>query len=148
MLIFVVNIRPARTFWNSTHCLLSPFTLNWSRNLLRNPMWNMTVNNMSYSIYLLSTKIEKVYITKIIPFFFFVYVLQLVRFVRCCISVLDFRSKNVLISSNLSKQCYKISKGSENTIITDSVVLWKIQKFDWLIPETKWHSCLHNRALC
>ena len=33
-------------------------------------------------------------------------------------------------------------------IITDSVVLWKIQKFDWLILETKWHSCLHNRALC
>ena len=27
-------------------------------------------------------------------------------------------------------------------------MLWKIQKFDWLIPETKWHSCLHNRALC
>ena len=23
------------------------------------------------------------------------------------------------------------------SIITDSVVLWKIQKFDWLIPETK-----------
>ena len=22
-------------------------------------------------------------------------------------------------------------------IITDSVVLWKVQKFDWLIPETK-----------
>ena len=33
------------------------------------------------------------------------------------------------------------------TIITDSVVLWKIQKFDWLIPETNWHSCLHNKAL-
>ena len=33
-------------------------------------------------------------------------------------------------------------------IITDSVVLWKIQKFDWLLPETKWYSCLHNRALC
>ena len=33
-------------------------------------------------------------------------------------------------------------------IITDSVVLWKIHKFDWLIPETKWYSCLHNRALC
>ena len=33
-------------------------------------------------------------------------------------------------------------------IITDSVLLWKIQKFDWLIPETKWHSCLHNRTLC
>ena len=32
-------------------------------------------------------------------------------------------------------------------IITDSVLLWKIQKFDWLIPETKWHSCLHNRTL-
>ena len=35
-----------------------------------------------------------------------------------------------------------------NKIVTDSVVFWKIQKFDWLIPETKWHSCLHNRALC
>ena len=34
------------------------------------------------------------------------------------------------------------------SIITDSVVLWEIQKFDWLIPETKRHSCLHNRALC
>ena len=33
-------------------------------------------------------------------------------------------------------------------IITDSDVLWKIQKFDWLISETKWHSWLHNRALC
>ena len=33
-------------------------------------------------------------------------------------------------------------------IITDSVVLWKIQKFDWLISEAKWHSCLHNRTLC
>ena len=33
-------------------------------------------------------------------------------------------------------------------IITDSVVLWKIQKFDWLIPDTKWHSCLHNITLC
>ena len=32
--------------------------------------------------------------------------------------------------------------------ITESVVLWKIQKFDWLIPETKWLSCLHNSALC
>ena len=36
----------------------------------------------------------------------------------------------------------------QNVIITDSVVLWKIQKFDWLIPETKLHSWLHNRALC
>ena len=70
MLIFVVNIRPARTFWNCTHCLLSPFTLDWSRNLLHNPMWNMAVNNISYSIYLLSTKIENGYTTKGIPIFF------------------------------------------------------------------------------
>ena len=70
MLIFVVNIRPARTFWNSTHCLLSPFTLDWSRNLLHNPMWNMAVNNISYPIYPLSTRTEKGYITKMIPFFF------------------------------------------------------------------------------
>ena len=70
MLIFVVNIRPARTFWNSTHCLLSPFTLDWSRNLWHNPMWNMVVNNISYPIYQLSTRIEKGYITKMIPFFF------------------------------------------------------------------------------
>ena len=62
MLIFVGNIRPARTFWNSTHCLLNPFTLDWSRNLWHNPMWNMAVNNISYSLY--------PYITKMIPFFF------------------------------------------------------------------------------
>ena len=45
MLIFVVNIRPAQTFWNSTHRLLFPFTLDWSRNLWHKPMWNMAVNN-------------------------------------------------------------------------------------------------------
>ena len=70
MLIFVVNIRPARTFWNSTHCLLSPFTLDWSRNLWHIPMWNMAVINISYPIYPLSTSTEKGYITKMIPFFF------------------------------------------------------------------------------
>ena len=70
MLIFVVNIRPARTFWNSTHCLLSPFTLDWSQNLWHNLMWNMAVNNVSYPIYPLSTRTEKGYITKMIPFFF------------------------------------------------------------------------------
>ena len=70
MLIFVVNIRPARNFWNSTHCLLSPFTLDWSRNLWHNPMWNMAVNNISYLIYPLSTRTEKGHITKMIPFFF------------------------------------------------------------------------------
>ena len=69
MVIFVVNIRQARTLWNSTHCLLSPFTLDWSRNLLHNPMWNMAVNNISYPIYLLSTRTEKGCITKIIPFY-------------------------------------------------------------------------------
>ena len=72
MLIFVVNIRPARTFWNSTHCLRSPFTLDWSRNLWQDPMWNMAVNKISYPIYPLSTRTEKGYITKMIPFFFFV----------------------------------------------------------------------------
>ena len=65
-----LNIRPARTFWNSTHCLVSPFTLDWSQNLWRNTMWNMAVNNISYHIYPLSTKTEKGYITKMIPFFF------------------------------------------------------------------------------
>ena len=33
MLIFMVNIRLARTVWNSTHCLLSLFTIDWWRNL-------------------------------------------------------------------------------------------------------------------
>ena len=70
MLIFVANIRPARTFWNSTHCLLSPFKLDWSRNLWHNPMWNMAVNNISYPIYPLSSRTEKCYSTKMIPFFF------------------------------------------------------------------------------
>ena len=37
---------------------------------------------------------------------------------------------------------------SYNIIMTNSVVLWKIQKFDWLISETNGHSCLHNIALC
>ena len=70
MLIFVVNIRQARTFWNSTHCLLSPFTLDWSRNLWHNTMWNMAVINISYPIYPLSTRTEQGYRTKMIPFFF------------------------------------------------------------------------------
>ena len=48
------------------------------------------------------------------------------------------------ISDDLSCYCHL----TFCLIITDSVVLWKIQKFDWLIPETKWHSCLHNRTLC
>ena len=33
-------------------------------------MWNMAVHNISYPIYPLSTRIEKGYITKMIPFFF------------------------------------------------------------------------------
>ena len=83
MLIFVVNICPARIFWNSTHCLLIPFTLDWSRNLWHNPMWNMAVNNIPYPIYPLSTRTEKGYITKMIPFFFCsVYVWIL--FGMCC----------------------------------------------------------------
>ena len=77
MLIFVINIRPARTFWNSNNCLLIPFTLDWSRNLLHNPMWNMTVNNISYLKYPLSTRPEKGYITKIISFFFVQYTIYI-----------------------------------------------------------------------
>ena len=45
-------------------------------------------------------------------------------------------------------RCLTFASNKHYVIITDSVVLWKIKKFDWLIPETKWHSCLHNRALC
>ena len=63
------DIPPARTFWNYTHCLLSPFTLDWSRNLLHYPMWNMTDNNISYPTYPFSRRIEKSYTIKIIPFF-------------------------------------------------------------------------------
>ena len=63
---------PSTNVLISTHCLLNPFTLDWSRNLLHILMWNMAVNNISYSIYLFSTKIEEGYTTKIIPFFFFV----------------------------------------------------------------------------
>ena len=48
-----------------------------------------------------------------------------------------------------AKPVYEMSGGwLHQQIITDSVLLRKIQKSDWLIPETKWHSCLHNRALC
>ena len=73
MLIFVVNIRKARTFCNLTYCLLSPFSLDWSRNLLHYPMCNMAMNNISYPIYQLLTRTEKGCITKIIPFFFVQY---------------------------------------------------------------------------
>ena len=39
---------------------------------------------------------------------------------------------------NVATQQYKKDKYKiHSQIITDSVVLWKIQKFDWLIPETK-----------
>ena len=51
-LLFVVNIRPARTFWDSTHCLLSPFTLDWSRNLWHNPMRNMAVKTIFHISYI------------------------------------------------------------------------------------------------
>ena len=37
-------------------------------------MWNIAVNNISYSIYPLSTRTEKGYITKMIPFFFVQYI--------------------------------------------------------------------------
>ena len=84
MFIFVVNIRPARTFWNSTHCLLSPFTLDWSRNLWHNPMWNMDVNNISYPIYPLSKRTEKDYITKMIPFFFVQYINKFLLVMKVC----------------------------------------------------------------
>ena len=69
--------------WNSTHCLLSPFTLDWSRNLLHNPMQNMAVNNISYIIYPLSTRIEKGYTIKMIPFFFVKYIKGKVLFRSC-----------------------------------------------------------------
>ena len=36
-------------------------------------MWNMAVSNISYPIYPLSTRTEKGYITKVIPFFFVQY---------------------------------------------------------------------------
>ena len=36
--MFEVNIRPARYFLNSTRCVVNPYTLDWSRNLLYNAM--------------------------------------------------------------------------------------------------------------
>ena len=84
MLIFVVNIRPARTFWNSTRCLLSPFTLDWSRNLWHNPMWNMAVNNISYPMYPIQRELRKVSSPKWYLSFFVQYIRkhQLFCFIR------------------------------------------------------------------
>ena len=57
MIILLVYVRPARTFWNSTHVLSTqPFRADWSRKLLHNPMWNMAANSILYSIYPLSTR--------------------------------------------------------------------------------------------
>ena len=39
-----------------------------------------------------------------------IYILQLVRFARCCISVLDFHSKNHQITSKLLTQAYRYHK--------------------------------------
>ena len=90
-------------------------------------------------------------------------VLQLIRYARACSSYWCLILRAVRLSHKLHEQGYvkerlKMSSRKfygrywdfikHSNIITDSVVLWKIQKFDWLIPEIKWHSCLHNRALC
>ena len=39
-----------------------------------------------------------------------IYISQLVRFARCCTSVLDFHSKNLQITSKLLTQCYRYHK--------------------------------------
>ena len=39
-----------------------------------------------------------------------IYILQLVRFARCCTSVLDFHSKNIQITSKLLTQGYRYHK--------------------------------------
>ena len=108
MLIFVVNIRPEPTFWNSTHCLLSPFTLDWSRNLWHNPMSNMAVNNISYPIYPLSTRTEKGYNTKMIPFFF------------CSVYILRWICRNNSIWKNVFK------------LDAPFVIRWYLRSFKWL----------------
>ena len=99
MLIFVVNISPARTFWNSSHCLLSPFTLDWARNLWQNPMWNMADNYSSYPIYPLSTRTGKGYITKFIPFFF-------VQYINVKLLYINTSYDNVLATTNKNSNCW------------------------------------------
>ena len=39
-----------------------------------------------------------------------IYILQLVRFARCCTSVLDFHSKNLQITSKLLTQAFRYHK--------------------------------------
>ena len=41
------------------------------------------------------------------------------------------------IGHEMPKQANHSDLSAVRHISTDSVVLWKIQKFDWLIPETK-----------
>ena len=39
-----------------------------------------------------------------------IYILELVRFARCCTSVFDFHAKNLQITSKLLTQCYRYHK--------------------------------------
>ena len=64
------------------------------------------------------------------------------------IEIIPLISIKQIFDINNSKWKYLIFYLFSYIIRTDSIVLWKIQNFDWLISETKWHSCLHNRALC
>ena len=61
-------------------------------------MWNMAVNNISYPIYMypLSTRIEKGYTTKIIPFFFSVLLNSFVDNFRYKFSLILYNSDRKL----------------------------------------------------
>ena len=54
---------------------------------------------------------------------------------RFTITTLDRKNEILLIRMKIRPKNTKHK--DQRLIITDSVVLWKIQKFDWLIPKTK-----------
>ena len=69
---FHVNILQARTFWNSTLCVLIPITLDWTRNLLhtRCGIWLFTIFHITYIVFqleLIKKTPQKLYLS----FFFF-----------------------------------------------------------------------------
>ena len=62
-----------------------------------------------------------------------VYISQLVRFARCCTSVLDFHSKNLQITSKLLTQSYRYHKLWKNIWKVLPVILWAFIKIGWTI---------------
>ena len=64
-----------------------------------------------------------------------IYISQLVRFARCCTSVLDFHSKNLQITSKLLTQGYRYHKLRKNIWKILYIILWtSVEIWGYFVP--------------